>query len=99
RPPEVVPAPVAPPPPPPVTPAPPGLPLWAKATIMTASGAALIAAIAWMVSVFSNKSPQPSLQAAIDSIRTDSIRADSIRRANEAAATLTQTAPAVDSAT
>jgi hypothetical protein len=61
------------------------------------SGAALIAAIAWMVSVFSSKRAEPNLQAASDTIRADSIPADSIRRAGERA-NVTQAA-AVDSGT
>jgi hypothetical protein len=93
--PEVVPPPVV---PVPAATVPPGLPLWAKAAILTTSGAALIAAVAWTVSLFSNKRAEPDIQLAADSIRADSIRADSIRRENDRA-NVKQAAVAVDSGT
>ena len=79
----------------PVATVPPGLPLWAKAAILATSGAALIAAVAWTVSLFSNKRAEPNLQVAADSILTDSIRPDSIPRENDRA-NVKQTAVGVD---
>lgn len=75
------PAPFAPAPLPPPAPRP-GRPIWA----MLLGGAAVIAAIAWLVSVVSSKSADRNDRAAaerarIDSLRRDSIRADSIRLA------------------
>jgi hypothetical protein len=75
------PAPFAPAPLPPPAPRP-GRPIWA----MLLGGAAVIAAIAWLVSVVSSKSADRNDRAAaerarIDSLRRDSIRADSVRLA------------------
>jgi hypothetical protein len=77
---------------------PPRFPLWAKATIMTTSGAALIAAVAWMVSVFSGKSGGPTTAVAADSIRADSLRTDSLNRERDRAENL-RIARLADSAT
>jgi hypothetical protein len=81
-----------------VPPPPPRFPLWAKATIMATSGAALIAAVAWMVSVFSGKGSGPNATVAADSIRADSIRVDSLQRERDRSENL-RIARLADSAT
>ena len=73
---------------PPIVPPPPPKPLepvprtefpWMRVAAMILSGAALIAAIAWLVSAISSRNPTDDVVAVVDTLRVDSVPPESTR--------------------
>ncbi|MEO6527553.1 MAG: hypothetical protein ABIP93_13065, partial [Gemmatimonadaceae bacterium] len=86
--------PAPPPPPPPSTPSTPRAELpWLRIAAITLSGAAFIAALAWLVTAISSRKPQPAVAVVTDSVSSDTVTAVRADTARPAAASI------VDSAT